>query len=128
MEQQELNELTERVIGAAVEVHRTLGPGLLESAYEAALCRELQLRNLSFRRQVSLPVRYKGISLNCGYRIDILVAERLPLELKAVTELADIHLAQLLTYLRHGDFRLGLLLNFNTVKITAGIRRVANRF
>jgi GxxExxY protein len=93
-------ELTEKVIGAAIEVHRALGPGLLESAYEECLCRELDLRELAFQRQVPLPVEYKGVKLDCGYRLDLIVQEAVVLELKCVERILPVHEAQLLTYLK----------------------------
>lgn len=119
----ELNGLTERVIGASIEVHRALGPGLLESAYEECLCRELALRNIPYARQVSLPVEYKGTQLDCGYRIDLLVADSVVLEIKACNAIAPIHEAQLLTYLRLGGWKVGLLINFNVPVLKDGIRR-----
>lgn len=93
-------ELTEKIIGAAIEVHRALGPGLLESAYEECLCRELNLRGLAFQRQVSLPVEYKGVKLDCGYRLDLVVQDAVVLELKCVDHVLPVHEAQLLTYLK----------------------------
>ena len=116
--------LSERVIGCAIEVHRHLGPGLLESAYEDCLCFELAQAGLSTRRQVELPVLYKGIRLAVGYRLDLLVEERLVLEIKSVERVLPIHEAQLLTYLRMSGLRAGLVLNFNHVVLKEGIRRV----
>jgi GxxExxY protein len=118
-----LNELTYETIGAAIEVHRTLGPGLLESSYRECLCRELTLRDISFRRECGLPLQYKGIRLDCGYRIDVLVADLVVVEIKAVEKLAPIHDAQLLTYLRLGGWKVGLLINFNVVVLKDGIHR-----
>lgn len=118
------NIVGEAVIGAAIEVHRQLGPGLLESAYESCLCRELELRGLSFERQQSVPVSYKGQSVECGYRLDLVVEGIVLAEIKAVEALLPIHQAQLLTYLRLTGLRLGLLLNFNVPVLTQGIRRV----
>jgi len=115
--------LTEQIIGAAIEVHRALGPGLLESAYEQCLCRELSLRSIPFRRQVDLPVPYKGLQLESGYRLDILVRDAVIVEIKAIDQLAPIHHAQLLTYLRLGACRVGLLLNFNVRSMRTGIVR-----
>ena len=115
--------LTQAVIGAAIEVHRRLGPGLLESAYEECLCHELQLRGMSFQRQVALPVEYKGVRLDCGYRLDIIVEDTLVLELKAVDHLASIHEAQLLSYLRLSGKHVGLLINFNVMILKDGITR-----
>ena len=113
-------QLTEQIIGAAIEVHRELGPGLLESAYEECLCHELHLRNLKFERQVPLPVRYKGIALDCGYRVDLIVADSLVLELKCVEHVLPVHEAQLLTYLKLTGKRVGLILNFNVSVLTRG--------
>jgi GxxExxY protein len=121
-----INDLTSQIIGAAIEVHRELGPGLLESAYEECLCFELSLRGLKFQRQVPLPVRHKQILLDCGYRIDVLVENLVVLELKTVSELQPIHDAQLLTYLRLGGWGLGLLLNFNVPVLKDGIRRLVH--
>lgn len=118
-----INELSELVIGAAIEVHRTIGPGLLESAYGQCLCRELHLRKIPFACQLSLPVSYKGIALDCGYKVDLVVDERIVVELKAVEKILPIHEAQLLTYLRLGGWELGLLLNFNVAVLKDGIRR-----
>jgi len=116
-------ELTHAIIGAAIEVHKGLGPGLLESAYEVCLCDELQRAGLNFRRQVDLPVIYKGRQLDCGYRIDVIVEDSVILELKAVEKLTDIHEAQLLTYLRLSKKRVGLMINFNVAKLRDGIVR-----
>ena len=116
--------VTERIIGACIEVHRLLGPGLLESAYEQCLCRELALREIPFRRQVPLPVEYKGTVLDCGYRIDV-VAENVVVELKAVDHLQPVHLAQVLTYLKLGGYPTGLLVNFNVAVLKRGLRRLA---
>jgi GxxExxY protein len=118
-----INEVTGEVIGAAVEVHRTLGPGLLESVYEECLCRELQLRGLPFARQVTLPVLYKGTRLDCGYRLDLLVARAVVVEVKAIEMLRELHSAQLLTYLKMGQWQVGLLINFNVPVLRDGIRR-----
>ena len=114
---------TSPILGAALEVHRHLGPGLLESAYEECLCHELRLRGLSFQRQVDLPVDYKGLKLNCGYKIDLLVQDEVILELKAVEKLLPIHQAQLLTYLKLAHKKVGLLINFNVPLLTQGIIR-----
>ena len=118
-----INELTHEVIGSAIEVHRALGPGLLESTYRECLCRELVIRAIPFKRERGLPLEYKGIKLECGYRLDILVADRVVVEVKTVESLAPIHDAQLLTYLRLGGWRIGLLINFNVVVLKDGIRR-----
>jgi len=117
------NEITEAVIGAAIEVHRALGPGLLESAYEECLCRELALRRIPFERQRPLPVEYKGALLDCGYRLDLLVADRVVVEVKSVEIVLPIHEAQLLTYLRLGGWKVGLLINFNVPILKRGIHR-----
>ena len=117
-------QLTEAIIGGAIEVHRELGPGLLESAYEECLCHELQLRGLAFQRQVDLPVVYKGIRLDCGYRADLVVEDRVVLELKTVEKIMPVHEAQLLTYLRLSAKRVGLLLNFNSAVLRDGIKRM----
>ena len=124
----DINKLSNRIIGAAIEVHKTLGPGLLESAYEQFLCHELDLRNLSFERQKQLPVVYKGIKLDCGYRLDIVVENATILELKSCEKIEPIHKAQLLTYLKLSKLSLGLILNFNMPKMRDGIVRVVNEF
>jgi len=118
-----VNDLTKEIISAAIEVHRALGPGLLESAYEECLCRELSLRKVPFERQVPLPVEFKGLRLDCGYRLDLLVANTVVVEIKAVEPLSSIHDAQLLTYLRLGGWKVGLLINFNVSVLKNGIRR-----
>ncbi|MCA9028823.1 MAG: GxxExxY protein [Planctomycetaceae bacterium] len=115
--------LTEQIIGAAIEVHRELGPGLLESAYEECLCYELSQRGLSFQRQVELPVKYKSIRLNCGYIADIIVEETVLLELKSVDQLHPVHDAQLITYLKIAGLKVGLLINFNVPVLKEGIHR-----
>lgn len=115
---------TAPIIGAAIEVHRYLGPGLLESAYEECLCHELHLRGLSFERQIDLPVSYKGLLLSCGYRMDVIVEHQVVLELKAVERLLPIHEAQLLTYLKLSGKAVGLLINFNAPLLTRGIKRL----
>jgi GxxExxY protein len=119
-----VNEVTQTVIGVGIEVHRALGPGLLESAYEECLCRELDLRKIQFDRQRHLPVNYKRIRLDCGYRLDLLVAGTVVVEIKAVDRLLPIHQAQLLTYLRLGGWKVGLLMNFNVAALKQGIKRV----
>jgi GxxExxY protein len=118
-------DLTERVIGAAIEVHREIGPGL-ESACEECLCHELHLRGLAFARQIPLPVRYKGVSLDCGYRLDLVVEDSLVLELKCVEHILPVHEAQLLTYLKMTGLRVGLILNFNSAVLARGgiVRKV----
>src|SRR5262249_47351545 len=113
-------ELTQQIIGAPIEVHKALGPGLLESAYEECLCHELRLRHLSFQRQIPVPVKYKDVNLDCGYRIDILVEDTVILELKCVEKLLPVHDAQLLTYLKLTGKTVGLILNFYTDVLTRG--------
>jgi GxxExxY protein len=121
-------ELTHEIIGAAIEVHRMLGPGLLESAYEECLARELAIRGLPFERQKPVPVTYKDVKLECGYRIDLLVDGTVVVELKAVDALAPIHDAIVLTYLRLSGCRIGLLINFHAVVLKDGIRRLVNNY
>jgi GxxExxY protein len=115
--------VTASIIGAAIEVHRALGPGLLESAYEECLCHEFTLRHLAFRRQVDLPVMYKGVKLDCGYRIDLIVGDLVLIELKSIDKIHPIHEAQLLTYMRLAKLSTGLLLNFNVPVLKDGILR-----
>lgn len=119
-----VDELTENIIGAAIEVHRVLGPGLLESAYEACLCRELSVRKLHFQKQVPLPVQYKGLLLEAGYRLDLLVEDKIVVEIKSVDELLPVQQAQLLTYLRLSHKRIGLLINFNVPLFKHGLKRM----
>ena len=114
---------TAPIVGAAIEVHRALGPGLLESAYEECLCHELRLRGLEFERQVELPVSYKGLQLDCGYKMDLIVNQQVVLELKSVERILPVHEAQLLTYLKLSNKRVGLLINFNVSMLTHGIVR-----
>jgi GxxExxY protein len=114
---------TSPIIGAAIEVHRLLGPGLFESAYEECLCHELYLRGLSFERQVALPVSFKGLQLDCGYKIDLIVERQVVVELKAVERVLPVHEAQLLTYLKLSGKQVGLLINFNVPLLTRGIVR-----
>ncbi len=114
---------TSAIIGAAIEVHRHLGPGLLESAYEECLCHELHLCGLAFERQVDLPVSYKGLKLDCGYRIDLIVQKEVVVELKAIERIMPIHQAQLLTYMKLSGMSVGLLINFNAPLLTQGIIR-----
>jgi GxxExxY protein len=119
----EKDPLTGAVIGAAIEVHRHLGPGLLESAYEACLAHELGQQGVGYRLQVPLPVKYKGASLDCGYRIDMVVENRLLLELKAIEQVLPIHTAQILTYMRLASIDTGLLINFNVTRLVDGVQR-----
>jgi GxxExxY protein len=116
-------ELSRRIIGAAIEVHKSLGPGLLESAYQTCMCRESSLQGIGFQKELEVPVEYKGVKLDCGYRIDILVENVIVLEWKAVAEIQPIHIAQLMTYLRLADKRVGLLMNFNVDVMKNGITR-----
>ena len=116
-------ELTDQIIGSAIDVHRTLGPGLLESAYEACLCHELSLRAVPFRRQVNLGLEYKGLQLASGYRLDLIVGDAVVVEIKAIEQHLPVHVAQLLTYLRLSSYRVGLLINFNVPVLKNGIIR-----
>jgi GxxExxY protein len=122
------NQLTEQIIGAAIEVHRNTGPGLMESVYEECLCYELSQLGLRFRRQVHLPISYKGIKLDCGFKMDLLVEDAIVLELKTVDQLLPIHSAQLLTYLKLSGKKVGLLINFNEPILTKGLKRLVNHF
>jgi GxxExxY protein len=119
-----INDLTREVIGAAMEVHRALGPGLLESAYEECICHELRLREIHFERQKPLPVVFKEVSLDCAYRLDLVVSNAVVVEIKAVEGLLPIHEAQLLTYLKLGGWNVGLLINFNVPVLKDGIKRI----
>jgi GxxExxY protein len=121
-----LNSLTERIIGCAIEVHKAIGPGLLESAYEECLCFELSQNGLLFKRQVPLPVRYKSVNLDCGCRLDVIVEDKVIIEIKAVERIIPIHEAQLLSYLKMLDIRLGLILNFHSSVMKHGIKRIVN--
>jgi GxxExxY protein len=123
-----LNEITEKIIGTAIEVHRVLGPGLLESSYEECLAREFELRGISFERQKPLPIVYKDLKLECGYRLDFLVENQIIVELKSVDEINPIFLAQVLTYLRLLDKQVGLLINFNVPVLKNGIKRIVNNY
>ena len=114
---------TKQVIGCAIEVHRSLGPGLLESTYQQCLAHELSLKGIPFQLEVPMPVEYKSVRLDCGYRIDVLVDDQVILELKAVEEIKGIHKAQLLTYMKLAQIRTGLLINFNVQKLTDGVQR-----
>lgn len=122
-----MEELTRKIIGKAIEVHKQLGPGLLESTYET--CLEYELRNSGFRvqKQVAMPIIYKDIKLEYGYRIDLLVENKIVLELKSVERLNDIHMAQILTYLKLGNYPLGYLINFNVLVLIKGLRRFINK-
>ena len=120
----QVKELTATIIGAAIGVHRTIGPGLLESAYEECLAQEMKMRGLSFQRQFPLPVAHKGATLDCGYRLDFVVEKAVVLELKVIDMFAHIHESQLLTYLKLGGWTVGLLINFNVPVLKSGIKRV----
>lgn len=122
-----MSELSEKIIGAAIEVHRDLGAGLLESTYEACLAYELNLRGIKAVRQKKLPIHYKGLDIDEAYQVDLFVEDRIILELKVVDNLSDIHLAQLLTYLKLSNCSLGYLINFNVPLLKNGIRRVVNQ-
>jgi GxxExxY protein len=124
----DLNELTEKIIGSAIKVHRELGPGLLESAYEACLTFELTDAGLMVERQKSLPVIYRGIHLECGYRLDLVVEGKIILELKTVEKLSTIHSAQLLSYLKLSGLKIGLLMNFHSQLLKNGVQRIVNEF
>ena len=126
VEEDSANRITGEIIGAAIEVHKVLGPGLLESAYEECLCHELGIRGVAFKRQVPLPMEYKGLKLDCGYRLDLVVEDQIIVELKSVNKIDPIHEAQLLTYLRLKRARLGLIINFNVVLLKDGVRRIVN--
>jgi len=119
-----INDLTGEIIGAAIEVHKALGPGLMESVYEECLCHEFDLRRIHYKRQQAIPVEYKGVKLDCGYRIDLVVEGLVILELKSVDSLQPIHEAQLLTYLKLTGLKVGLLINFNVPVLRDGIRRL----
>jgi GxxExxY protein len=120
----EINDITQNIIGAAIEVHRNLGPGLLESTYETCLSKELELRQISYVKQMPLPINYKGLTLDCGYRVDLLVENLVVVEIKSIEAILPIHEAQLLTYMKLGKWPIGLLLNFNVSVLRQGIRRM----
>ena len=122
----EMNELSGKVIGLAIEVHNALGPGLLESAYKECLNYKIGNSGLIVEKEKPMPLVFENVKLDCGYRIDLLIENRLVIELKSVEALNDIHLAQTLTYLKLGNYKLGLLINFNVVKLKDGIKRVIN--
>ena len=122
------NEISSKIIGAAIEVHKQLGPGLLESTYETCLTYELKQMGLDVKQQQALPVVYKEVKLDAGYRIDLLVENKVIVEIKSVDALADIHTAQLLTYLKLKDLKLGLLINFNSVRVVDGLKRILNGY
>nr|MBS0037438.1 GxxExxY protein [Saprospiraceae bacterium] len=122
------NGTSSKIIGAAIEVHRQLGPGLLESSYQHCLYHELRSRGVSVRKEVPLPIVYRGEKLEAGYRIDLLVEDKVIVEVKSAEALADIHIAQVLTYLKLKDKKLGLLINFNNLLLKDGIKRVLNGY
>lgn len=122
------NEITEQVIGAAIKVHKTLGPGLLESAYESCLFFEILQCGLFVERQKAIPVVYSDVKLECGYRADLVVERKVIVEIKAVEGLSEIHLMQTITHLRLLDLRVGLLINFNVIRLNKGLRRVVNNY
>jgi len=124
--QKRANLLSNQIIAAAIEVHRALGPGLLESAYESCLCQELGLMKIAFEKQIPIPVIYKGLKLDCAYRIDVIVEKLVVVEIKAVDNLLPIHEAQLLTYLKLTHLWLGMLINFDTPLVTSGVKRIVN--
>ncbi|MCK5371469.1 MAG: GxxExxY protein, partial [Cyclobacteriaceae bacterium] len=126
MNREHLNKLSKIILDSSIEVHRNLGPGLLESVYEVCLCKELNLRDINLQRQVSLPVEYKNEKLDADFRIDVLVENEIIIELKAVEFLLPVHEAQLLTYLKLADKKLGFLINFNVPKLVEGFKRRVN--
>ena len=117
------DEISNKVIGCAIEVHRSLGPGLLESTYEQCLAREMDLSGIAFKLQSPLPVEYKGIKLDCGYRVDMLIEDKLIVELKSVEKTLPVHEAQILTYMKLANIQVGLLINFNVERLKEGIKR-----
>ncbi len=127
-ERERLDSLTEKIIGFAIDVHRTLGPGLLESAYEECLCYELSQAGIGFLRQAPLPVSYKNVKLDCGYRMDVVVDQSVILEVRTVERLIAIHDAQLLSYLKMSGLRVGLLLNFHVPVLKNGLKRIVNNY
>lgn len=128
MQKEYLNKLSGIILDCSIEVHRNLGPGLLESVYEVCLCKELSLRGIKFQRQVSLPVNYKGEKLDADYRIDLLVENEIIVELKSVEQMIPVYEAQLLTYLKLADKKLGLLINFNVPRLADGFKRMLNGY
>ncbi|PKP55693.1 MAG: GxxExxY protein [Candidatus Altiarchaeales archaeon HGW-Altiarchaeales-1] len=120
----EVNELTQKIIGSAIEVHKALGPGLLESSYEECLCKEMSMRQIPYERQKHLPLNYNGVNIDCRYRLDLLVNDLVVVEIKAIESILPIHEAQLLTYLKLGGWKVGLLINFNVPLLKQGICRL----
>ncbi len=123
-----INEITEKVIGCAIAVHTELGPGLLESAYQECLFHELHLEGLNVEKEKPLPLVYKDVEMECGYRVDLLVENKVIVELKSVEALTDVHVAQVFTYLKLSDNKIGLLINFNSFRIKDGLRRLINKY
>jgi GxxExxY protein len=128
MTKEEYNRITDAIIGAAIEVHRQLGPGLLESAYEACLAYELIQRGVKIERQKELPLKYKEVALDCGYRMDLLVADSVVVEIKAAEHVSPLHEAQVISYLKLSGCKVGLLINFNSTTLIGGVRRLVNGF
>lgn len=128
MNKEQINKLSGIILDCSIEVHRSLGPGLLESVYEVCLCKELSLKGIRFQRQVLLPVNYKGEKLEAEYKIDILVEDEIIIELKSVEQMHPVYQAQLLTYLKLSDKKLGLLINFNVPKLIDGYKRMLNGY
>jgi GxxExxY protein len=126
LESADINNITGEIIGAAIEVHKHLGPGLLESAYEYCLCREFEIRKIQYEQQKRLPIGYKGLNLDSGYRVDILVKDLVVVEIKSVETILPVHQAQVLTYLKLGGWKAGLLINFNVPVLKQGICRLVN--
>lgn len=122
------NEITEKIIGCAIKIHKALGPGLLESAYQACLYYELVKSGLSVEKEKPLPLVYEEVKLDCGYRMDLVIERRIVVEVKSVDALTDIHLAQVLTYLKLSNNRFGLLINFNVLKLKDGVKRIVNGY
>jgi len=122
------NEITEKIIGCAIKVHKNLGPGLLESAYQECLFYELKKAGLKVEKEKPLPLIYEEVKLNCGYRMDLLVENKISVEIKSVESLNDIHLAQVLTYLKLNNTKIGLLINFNVLQLIKGVKRVINKY
>lgn len=122
------NEITEKIIGCAINVHKNLGPGLLESAYQQCLYYELRKSGLRVEKEKALPLVYEEVKLDCGYRLDLLVENKIVVEIKSVEALNDIHLAQVLTYLKLNNSKIGLLINFNVIQLVKGIKRVINKY
>ncbi len=120
------NDISKKIIGSAINVHQSLGPGLLESAYQECLYYKLQKEGLFVEKEKPMPLIFEEVRLDCGYRLDLLVERKVVIEIKSVEALTDVHLAQVLTYMKLGDYRLGLLINFNVVLLKNGIKRVAN--